>query len=431
MEALQQLVYVDCRGEEVPRGRRIHPDGEYPIVVEPEFRRPPLRVECSLEIAGAAQGVRLMYAAGQVIFGEGDGETLCWVDPCSGTYRRVQGMGRLPEGEVTILLELEPELARLSVNGVERFRTEGRYTKRLSGQVGIGIPQGTPLVLRSLCVTGEVAAEGHRIQKPQPLDYDGGLIDVLYDHHYEVLAWYEKHMGLQGTTWPGPSDRYADATLFSTLSLPNGSKFHLYSVLTRRRLAHWFSERGTVDGHVRFTFYSPDLRGTHAYFKELGTRVSEIATGPDGAECFDFYAPEGTRLTAVAAPGTAEKHPGARFAKFAPFRVGVTDLGRSAAWYEAMLGLRAEKWSASGGAVSLGEFLWLEHVPEEEHVGRVESPARVYLVCRSRLQFTELHQRLSECGAQPSDYMNEPGWRWSAFHFYDPDGNRLNVWSYY
>lgn len=430
MSTEPKLHYIDCTSETNAMGHSVHAEGEHAVIVYPQFNKPPLRIECSLHISGNRQGLRLLYAAGQAMFGEDDSETLCWIDPCTGAYERVASMGALPESDVTIVLELDPDQARLSVNGETRLSMPGSY-KGLSGQVGIGIPPGTTVTLRSLVVTGEAATIGHTIQKPEPIGYDGGLIDVLYDHHPQVLAWYEEHMGLKCNTWPGPSDRHADATLFSTAVLPDRGQFHLYSVLTRKRLAHWFSERGTVEGHVRFCFYSPDLTRTHAYFKEQGIRVSEMTTGPDGVACFDFYAPEGTRLTAVACPDKADAYPDARFSNFAPYRIGVTNLSRSVQWYQDMLGLTVEEGEPASGAVRMTGYLWLESVPVDQHVGQVDSAARVYMVCRSRQQFTELRERLRVAGARPSDYMNEPGTRWSAFHFYDPDGNRLNVWSYY
>jgi catechol 2,3-dioxygenase-like lactoylglutathione lyase family enzyme len=309
--------------------------------------------------------------------------------------------------------------------------TEGVYDKGLAGQVGLGIPASAAVTLHALTVTGEAVTLGHKLQKPVPIDYDGGLIDVLYDHHPQMLAWYTEHLGLKGNTWPGPVDRNADATLFSTLNLPDHGAFHLYSVLTRKRLAHWYSERGTVDGHVRFAFQCPDLARTHAYFKEQGIRTSEIAVGPQGREYFDFYDPEGTRLTAISYPDKAEKFPDARITNFAPFRIGVTDLSRSVGWYRELLGMAVEEDDTANGYVCMSGFLWLESVPPDQHVGQVDSPGRVYFVCGSRQQFTELYERLAQAGARPSAYMDHPGRRWTAFHCYDPDGNRLNFWSYF
>lgn len=431
MTTQTEMLLIDCRTEPVETGLRIHPEGEHAMVVDPRFYMAPLQIDLSLHIKGESQGMRLVFAADQVIFGEAGTDTLCWVDPRTGEYSRVAGKGQLPGGEVSIRLELEPTAARLLVNGEERFSTEGAYSRAIASQVGLGVPATAAVVLRSLTATGEPTALGHKVQKPGPVEFDGGLVDVLYGQHPQVLAWYEEHMGLKGNTWPGPVDRHAGATLFSTLSLPDHGAFHLYSVLTRKRLAHWYSERGTVDGHVRFTFQCPNLARTHAYFKERSIRTSEIAMGPDGREFFDFYSPEGTRLTAVSYPEKAEKYPEARFTNFAPPRVGVTDLSRSVQWYSDLLGIEVAEDHSANGYVYLNNFFALESVPADQHIGQVDDAARPYLECRSRQQFTALRQRLAEAGARPSPFMNHPGGRWSAFHFYDPDGNRLNVWSYY
>lgn len=431
MSTQTEMLLIDCRTEPTPTGLRVFPEGENAMVVEPHFYSAPLRVECSLHIEGDGLGLRLLFAAGQLIFGEAGSDTLLWVDPRSGEYRRLAGKGRLPTGAVMIRLELEPTLARVSVNGEDWFSVDGAYTKVLAGQVGLGIPTGHPVTLHSLAVEGEDASVGHTIRRPAPIDFDGGLIDVLYDQHPQMLTWFSEQMGLKGNSWHGPTDREADATLFSTLSLPDHGAFHLYSVLTRRRLGHWYSERGTVDGHLRFTFQCPNLPKTHAAFQERSIRTTAIGVGPEGREYFDFYSPEGTRLTAVSYPEKAEKYPEASFTNFAPAWMEVTDLERSVQWYKDLLGIDVVEDHSAEGYMYMQSFLWLTAVPAEEHVGKVDDAARIYFICPSRQQFTELHERLAQAGAQPSPYMNPPGSRWSAFHFYDPDGNRLNVWSYY
>lgn len=424
-----ELSLIACRTESVPTGLRIFPGSDQAMVVDPAFYTLPIRIDAHLEIEGMAQGLRLLFAAGEVIFGEGGSESLCFVDPLTGAYQRIPGQGRLPQGRVRIQFELTAEGVRILVNGEERFAQAGSYPAHLSSQVGLGIPAKAEVTLGALTVGAEQSTLGHRVQAHVPLDFDGGVIDVLYDHHPQVLAWYTEVLGLKGHSWHGPTDPEADATLFSTLSLPDHGAFHLYSVLTRKRLAHWYSERGTVDGDVRFCLQSPNLARTHAYLAERGVRHSAIAVGPEGREFFDFYAPEGTRLTAVAYPEQAEAYPEAHFTNFAPPRIGVTDLQRSAAWYQELLGARVEK--AEEGYFSLNAWFILEAVPAGAHLGQVDGAARPYFVCRSRQQFTQLYERLREAGARPSGYMNPPGTRWSAFHFYDPDGNRLNVWSYY
>lgn len=427
MSTKTEFRLIDCRTEECPAGLRLLPESEQALVIEPNFYAAPLQVDCLLEIDGACEGLRLLFGAGQVVFGD----TLLWVDPYTGEHRRITGVGQLPTGRLRIRLELAPTQARVLVNDIEWFAVDGLYARGLAGQVGLGIPSAATVTLVGLTITGEDASVGHTLRKETPLDFDGGLIDVLYDQHQPMLGWFEAQMGLKGNSWHGPTDREADATLFSTLSLPDHGAFHLYSVLTRKRLGHWFAERGTIDGHVRMTFRCPDLARTYARLQERLVRTSAIGKGPEGREFFDFYSPEGTRLTAISFPEQAEKYPEVDFTCFAPGWIEVTDLARSVEWYRELLGIEVTEDRSAESYVSLNAWLWLSAIPVEQHRGKVDDAARLYLVCPSRQQFTSLHERLAQAGAQPSPYMNPPGTRWSAFHFYDPDGNRLNVWSYY
>jgi hypothetical protein len=51
-------------------------------------------------------------------------------------------------------------------------------------------PSSGAVTLRFMSVTGAPATNGHKVQKPGLIEFDGGLIDVLYDQHPQAMAWF-------------------------------------------------------------------------------------------------------------------------------------------------------------------------------------------------------------------------------------------------
>ncbi len=58
-----------------------------------------------------------------------------------------------------------------------------------------------------------------------------------------------------------------------------------------------------------------------------------------------------------------------------------------------------------------------------------DNKARTYYDIRPGI-FFQKYNRLIKSGIKPSEIAGDPINGWGGFHFYDPDQNRINVWSY-
>lgn len=85
--------------------------------------------------------IRFLYDYGQLIFNwECNEEELRWNDPGTGKGRGIAGAGKVPKNKwVTITWNIERDFAAVSVDGIERYRVYGDFSK-VSGQIGIGSP---------------------------------------------------------------------------------------------------------------------------------------------------------------------------------------------------------------------------------------------------------------------------------------------------
>jgi catechol 2,3-dioxygenase-like lactoylglutathione lyase family enzyme len=72
-------------------------------------------------------------------------------------------------------------------------------------------------------------------------------------------------------------------------------------------------------------------------------------------------------------------------------------------------------------------YVWLEQLPVGTQPVKANPGSRLYFQVKKQEDFFEAHRWLKEQGIEVSDVV---GTRWQGFHFYDPDGNRLNVWTY-
>ncbi|PYI51569.1 VOC family protein [Paenibacillus flagellatus] len=266
-----------------------------------------------------------------------------------------------------------------------------------------------------------------------PLFYDGGAIDLLFDHHERAIDWFVDHMGWQvrqKEQWK-PDPRASEGRMTHM-----GHGTWLVSALTATRLPHHYAERGTVDPNVRWCWRIGDFERTRERLVQSGVRVSPIYAGPGGHRYFDFWATlEGVRLTAqedVSLTGDT----------FTPSwtRVGVTDLERSIHWYRRHTGMVIEQSCINEGYVTMslgvnhrpGErSLWvLERLPESAFAEKTDGAVRPYCFIHGRESFMAYHRGLREAGVDVSDIGGFSPKGLAAFHFYDPDGNRFNVSSF-
>jgi catechol 2,3-dioxygenase-like lactoylglutathione lyase family enzyme len=265
------------------------------------------------------------------------------------------------------------------------------------------------------------------------LAYDGGQIDVIWDNHETAVHWYERHMGFsRKQVMTGRNERLSKAEVMTELR----AGLWLKSVLTERRLNHFVAERGTVDSNVRWCHSTRDLEAEHTYFQQQGIRTSDIYYTPDGKGHFDFWAIEGTRLTAAESKDMPADGP--RFGG-SWVRIGVRDLQAARAWYETYAGMSLLEDYSAQGSLMMGLGLehhdgehsvwWLDRLPEDApDNGPVDSPCRPYCVTHDGEAFEQYFHYLRECGIRTSAEIT--GNRFAMFHFYDPDGNRFNVCKY-
>lgn len=267
------------------------------------------------------------------------------------------------------------------------------------------------------------------------LNFDGGQIDVLWDHHADAIKWYTTHFKWKNDpTYDWRQDDQADEEKITMLSFGTWLK----SVRTSRKLHHLFADRGGPDPHVRWCWNTKDIAEAHRQLAENGVRISDIYLGPGNRYYFDLWAWEGTRLTVCDWP-ELEDDSGALLTP-GWVRIGVTNLDASVQWYARHVGMEFVERNEKNDAVLMrlglehhsGRSLWwLERLPQGASTEPVNGPARPYCVVHDPWKFESYHRYLRENGVPVSDISGNPpihGFSW--FHFYDPDGNRFNIYRY-
>jgi catechol 2,3-dioxygenase-like lactoylglutathione lyase family enzyme len=256
---------------------------------------------------------------------------------------------------------------------------------------------------------------------PRFLRYEGGHIGVTGGRQAAV-DWYCRHLGLT-VAWDQADEGQ------TLLRFPGSQAVPLVSVGGGERDNVWGDRSHAVrESPVRFCLACPNLEATHAAISAEGVRVTWMVTSKHTGNSFDFYDLEGTRLTAVATPDDAID---ARFTGYASPRIGVTNLAASVNWYSTNLGMAG----TIGGDDSIfedrvlmrmGDYLpiWLEQKSPESFRGRADAYARPYFLT---LDIDEAHAWAISQGFDPSPIS---GRALRVFHFWDPDGNAINIWTY-
>ncbi|WP_127531779.1 VOC family protein [Paenibacillus kobensis] len=269
------------------------------------------------------------------------------------------------------------------------------------------------------------------ISNPVPaLYFDGTTVDVLWDNHDAAIEWYRRHMAWEiGQTENWKPDPRCTQGRMTRLNWGTW----LISSLTSERLPHHYAERGTVESNVRLCWRTRDIKAVHRRFQSDGVRLSDLYRGPGNTEYFDFWATnEGIRFTAQEDQSVQEDG-------FVPswIRIGVRELAQSAEWYRRYMGMEVENDFSEYGFVimSLGlnhqrdqKSLWvLEQLPEGAYTGKVSG--QVWPVCwiPDREALFQYRTHLIDSGIEASEVGGFVTRGLISFHFYDPDGNRLNV----
>jgi catechol 2,3-dioxygenase-like lactoylglutathione lyase family enzyme len=266
--------------------------------------------------------------------------------------------------------------------------------------------------------------------------WDGGFIMVSWDGFDEGVEWYTKHMG-----W----------SCLDKVITPVGKKAFFkmprLGVVTLKSFEGEFEhfQKGSgFEGHARLCFEMLDMEAALSYFKKEGIEVTPITELPGGRKSFDISAFENVRITAVYNPDEEVEFPDARITGFGPVnaRFAVKNLDEAIGWYEEHLGLKlVNRWGSHFAHMQVEDaYDWMQHkqvfydsvwleTDAEAVYEKGDPSARNYFDVRPE-EFYETYKLLQEKGLNPSEIAGNPAAGWAGFHFFDPDGNRINVWSY-
>ncbi|TLS36556.1 VOC family protein [Pseudalkalibacillus caeni] len=275
------------------------------------------------------------------------------------------------------------------------------------------------------------------------LGWDGGFIMVKWDQFEEAVKWYQRHMG-----WTFIDQFITPVGKKAFFRLPIKTCHAQVTLKSFESDFEHFQELQAPEGNVRLTFDVADLEHTLSYFRKNNIEVSSIDELPDGTKTFDIYAFGGARLTAVHNSQLDGIYPNARLIDFGTAvctRIGVKNLDDSLEWYNNQLGFQlAERYSESksalihapGSSWGWGEEeniipipILLETLSDDAFSDKSNPSARVYFDVRPKEKFVKLHEDLKRAGIETSEIAGNPD-SWAGFHFFDLDGNRLNVWTY-
>lgn len=255
----------------------------------------------------------------------------------------------------------------------------------------------------------------------QIISYDGGHIGVTGDRAV-AAEWYARHLGLT-VAWDSASEGQA------LLKFPVRYALPLVS-LNGPLASLWTATNWVRESNVRMCLAAPDLDRTLALLEREGVRMSPVQTGPGGQRWFDFYDLEGTRLTAVGRPELLAVAPEARFMGYAPLRIGVRNWRTARDWYQRYMGMTVQEERPEERAVLLSlrtfEPTWLEELPEDSFRGPADPLVHPNFLA---VEIEAAHRQAVEQGLNPSPLLGSEGDH-RFFHLYDPDGNRLNIYTY-
>lgn len=258
--------------------------------------------------------------------------------------------------------------------------------------------------------------------------FDGGYVMIPWDDFEDAMEWYKTHMG-----WTFVEQEINHKMKRAAFEMPNGghANFHTF-----RDEDEHFSSKGLNEGCSRLCFQVADVKNNLHYFNEHGIRYEELPALPDGTISFDLYAFGNTRLTLSVNSEFDRLYPNSRILSFAtiPMRTGVTNVEHAARWYEDTMGMKVvtidDQHALLRGNHSYHgdiDLMWLEKTTIVEPPTKSNPHARTYFLVKGAEQFINAHQFLRDKGVETSTIFGNPN-HWAAFHFYDPDGNRLNVW---
>ncbi|HYK71836.1 MAG TPA: VOC family protein [Pseudoneobacillus sp.] len=265
--------------------------------------------------------------------------------------------------------------------------------------------------------------------------WDGGFIMVSWDGFDEGVNWYTTYMG-----WECLDKIVTPVGKKAFLKMPKAGVVTLKSF--EGEYEHFQRIEGE-EGNIRLCFEIGDLDRTLTYFKENKISYTEQITLINGMKSFDFYGYENARITVFENPSSKDLFPQARVLGFGEVntRIGVSDLKKAAEWYSTNLGFISVSLNEEKGLAHLQtEDAYFKHALKETlldniYLEKIETTVignpsvRTYFDIRPD-EFLDAYNKLIKNGIKPSQIAGNPMKGWGGFHFYDPDGNQINVWSY-
>lgn len=260
------------------------------------------------------------------------------------------------------------------------------------------------------------------------LYFDGQFIDVLRPNHDDGVQWFQRYFQWEVIR---REDWKADPRCTDGIMTQMNYGTWLISYQAPEQLPHHYADRGEVESNVRLCFRVHDLKHMHRTLTDDGVQVTPIYSGPKTVYCDVWATDEKFRITLqedhTVPPG--EVHP-------SWVRLGVSDLNQAIRWYQQHMGMSlAERDDSEGFAVmslqlnhSVGNSLWvLERVEDEASIGRADGQVQPYCWIKKREDFFKYHEYLQANGIETSEIGGFMDRGMVSFHFYDPDGNRLNI----
>lgn len=268
--------------------------------------------------------------------------------------------------------------------------------------------------------------------------WDGGFIMVQPDQFEEAIQWYQDVFG-----WECVNQITSKVGRKAFMKLPRAGMVTIKSF--EGDYDHLqFTE---TEGKVKLGFATYNLDQTLTYLQGRKIESKDTNMLPNGQRYCDIVAFDNTRLTLV------EENKGEDEREYPPSGVlgfgsvnniiHVKDPIFSASWYKEQLGFVIEEINEEKGFAHLktedaydrnvlNECFW-DHIWLLKSEDTVPKPndnrARAYYDIRPEFVYEEYH-KLIKNGLEPSEMAGEPINGWGGFHFYDPDNNRINVWSY-
>ncbi|WP_042470237.1 VOC family protein [Bacillus ndiopicus] len=269
--------------------------------------------------------------------------------------------------------------------------------------------------------------------------WDGGFIMVDPEKFEEAVKWYQEVLGWvcldKITSWVGRKGfMKLPRSGIVTIKSFEGIYEHLQS--------------SDAEGNVKLVFVTYDLDKTLNYLVMKNVKSTEISVLPNGQRYCEIFAFNNTKLTIVEEQRIEDNndYPASGIIGFGNVNaiIHVKNPKVSAEWYEKNLGFEVLEVNEEAGFAHMRtedaydrnvlgqqfwDNIWLLQCTQNSVEKPNDTKARTYFDIRPSVFFEE-YNKLIRNGIKPSEIAGDPINGWGGFHIYDPDNNRINIWSY-